>query len=49
MMDPMLDMPKTAKRRTSWWLIPLMGLVVLVFVLSANEFSQIAVHMGEAR
>jgi hypothetical protein len=42
MMDPMLNIPKTQKRRTSWWLIPLLGVVVLTFVLSVNEFSQIA-------
>jgi hypothetical protein len=38
MMDPMLHIPKSNKRRTSWWLIPVMGLLALAFILSANEF-----------
>ena len=45
----MLNIPKPQKRRTSWWLIPLLGLVVLMFVLSANEFSQIAVDISVAQ
>jgi hypothetical protein len=42
----MLHMPKTEKRRTSWWVIPLLGLVVLTFLIAASRYSLITVDIS---